>query len=444
MSRSARLPALLSSAIPLLPGCAKEVADTLCESDPSAEACVDTRVFPAELTPDEADATLALAGVVGIVTLADGRVAVATDDGVLVFAVQSLLQGGGSAQAEAGVADVGQVASGGDLDGDGLGELLVQDGDSVRVYAGSALSGSLGPQDAWVTLSGAEGREIRAAAGGGDTTGDGVDDLVVSELNVPDSGRWNEEVRIVSGADLQGGSHGLDGFPSSYGAVVDGTGPASLVLLGDADGDGLADLASGATRNFAAVHPAAEHGSGPWGGLSAQEVHLHDCHPDGCDDGVVVQRVGDTDGDGLDDLLLWGTPQADAFVISSAALSIDYYATQAFGGKLAEARSIGGAASLWPVGDVDGNGLDDLVAVDQDGTGWLVPGNRLVGDIVDLPTSLDELDDSEAAATNMLSGFGDAPVVGAPGDLDGNGLADLLLSDGATLSVFLAVAPSDG
>jgi hypothetical protein len=311
------------------------------------------------------------------------------------------------------------IASAGDVDGDGLADVLAGSEDAWALHPGGGA--------AFATFTPGSGRRMRAMAAG-DVDGDGVPDLVGTEY-VPDTGRAHEEVYVAPGVALTAGSHPLEDGEGAYGAVVDddGSGPASVALV-DVDGDGLDDIATGAVRNFAAFHLGDSVGGST--GLSDQEIHLHTCHPDeACPNGTTVGSAGDVDGDGVPDLLVAAFPTGTSFVIPGAALAADAYHTQWVGGTLATERAIDGAGPLVGIGDVDGIGFADVLA--SDGTvAYLLFGHQIANQAA---VSVD-------VAVHRFEGFAadGALVIGAPGDVDGDGMPDFALADAnGTLRIVL-------
>jgi len=420
-----------------------------CQSpeDPFCVDCPDAiPAWPEEaVTPDQARAEIEVSAkqIVGLGDLdSDGMadIAIATSEQVLVFSGATLTAGGVLTPDDA-LASISwedpTIALAGDPDDDGLADLLVGDSDAWKLYSGAALTGSLGRNDADATFRGTEGRPMLSGAGGGDLDGDGTDDLIFSDFTDADGNkRDNEEVSVVFGGSFSSGTAiNLGDETSLYGAVVDGDGPQTLAFIGDFDDDGLDDVASGALRNFAAVHAAASI-DGP-GQLSDHEVHLHDCHPEtDCPSGVRISWAGDVDGDAYDDLIATAYPSDNAWVIPGFSIYQNLYKTVMINGTMAEQRRITGAETLIGLGDIDdqesgdGNRFSDLLATDGGDTAYLIKGNQLANE-------------SGIAMTDAIHSFegfaSDNIGIGAPGDVDGNGHADVIVYDSE--SVHLVLAP---
>ena len=230
-----------------------------------------------------------------------------------------------------------RVAAGGDLDGDGLQDLLVgasgadlagADSGAAYVLLGASLAGLVGAVD----LGGSDGRHAGEGsydmagyglAGGGDVDGDGLDDLVVGapyeDAGAVDAGA----AYLVLGPGT--GSHGLAEADAKLLGAREGDSAGNCVALAsDADGDGLAEIAVGAPvyeDGLAAGWTALWSGS-PSGTLSlAQASWILQGEQAGDYLGFAVAGPGDMDGDGLGDLLV-GAPLDDGAGAEAGAVVV--------------------------------------------------------------------------------------------------------------------------
>ncbi len=264
------------------------------------------------------------------------------------------------------------VAGAGDVDGDGVPDLIAgvpfRDPNG-RTDAGSArvFSGATGLQLLVFRGQAASDNLGRAVAGAGDVDGDGLADLIVAAPFADPGGLKDAgSAFVLSGAggslifqfDGQG-AHDEFGF--------------SVAPAGDVDGDGVPDLAAGAPladSNGKTDSGAAFVFSGATG---AQVLRFNGLHG-GDALGRSVAGTGDADGDGVPDLAA-GAPFAapggrsnagSAFLVSGATggmvLQIDGQAASDFLGT-----AVSGA------GDADGDGLGDLVL----GAPFASPGSLL-------------------------------------------------------------------
>ena len=337
-----------------------------------------------------------------------------------------------------GGGDFGACVTGaGDLDGDGrddfaVGAPHVLPGGVAYAFRGPEANPSVG--DAWMMVAGrADGDALGTrVAPAGDWDGDGRADLLIGAWLADDAGEDAGAVAVV--VALDGGVRNL-------------AAPGDLLLTGEAggdwagygargggdvDGDGHADLVVGADGTDV---PASNTGSaylvrGPLAG-----VHLlgdaglrFNGEAGGDNAGHAVALVPDTDGDGKDDLAAGALGNgATARRAGAAYLLRDPQAA----GPLADgAVVVRGPAtfdhfgySLAGLGDVDGDGLGDLlVGARFDATGgtdagaaWLLYGP--IDPTLDLAATAAHLAGNPAEEAGYTLGAG-ADVTG-DGRLDG-------------------------
>lgn len=288
------------------------------------------------------------------------------------------------------------VRSAGDLDGDGYDELLVVAPElgsrgALWVYMGSALGPSLEPD---VALEGEMFQDVGVAyAADGDLNGDGYDDLVLRR----DRDAVFLEVFLGSAS----------GITSEPDAEVDAErsdlAPYDTVFC-DVDGDGLDDVVAHAASLGFYVYAGQSSGLSTSPQLtSVSHIWELDC-------------AGDIDGDGDEEILV-GSASADDWN-GQAAL----YLGDPSGLSDAPAWTQSGSssapyfgASVAGVGDVDGDGFDDVAV------GYLETGlvEVFLGSSVGMATT-------PAQSYAALVGTHELQVAAA-GDVDGDGMDDLAL-----------------
>jgi len=337
-----------------------------------------------------------------------------------------------------GVSFGAALANPGDVDGDGLDDLLVgsPEDDVAGNQAGAAWilrsPVSSGPASAvgWQLLGAAEGDRAGASVAGlGDVTGDGVADWAVGAWSADSNGPEAGAVYLYTRPIASGGSLGSADLVLSGASAYQYAG-WSVAGAGDVDGDGLGELLVGTPKDVVggadagAAYLVATPASGSlgthgvaWRGAAGELA------------GTAVAGSGDVNGDGYADLAV-GAPSAAGgagavYLLAGPALS---------GGSLASAGTVlvglspGDAAgtSVAGLGDVDGDDRADLLVggpgldavASEAGGAWLVvaPGAGTVYLSLAAATLA-------GPAADGLAGS----AVATAGDLDEDGFPDLFV-----------------
>jgi len=326
----------------------------------------------------------------------------------------------------------------GDLDGDGVGDVLVgaprasfAGGSSGSVYA---LSGASGAE--LYRIDGAAGSELfgGALARIADVTGDGIDDWIVGASNASQGVARNGRVELRSGVD--------GGFVYAlWGQEQFGYLGTAVAALGDTNGDGRADFlvsaplvdSNGQDAGTVFLH------SGLDGGL----LRVHDGAAAGDSIGQGLVGLGDVSGDGLADYAI-GAP------FSNGGLGYVEAFSGATGTSLRVLSSTGVMGqigfALARVTDRNGDTRDELaIGAPQDAFAAAGAGSVLIWDVAsggfpqsvfgqagdELGTSVTELGDWNGDLTTDL-------LIGLAG---GAGSARVYSGAGAGAAILATVAP---
>ena len=310
------------------------------------------------------------------------------------------------------------LAAAGDVDGNGWDDVIVggpfhtdccpsfQQYGAVFLYSGSTVG--LLPSIAWFEVGPELGTTLgEDTARAGDVNGDGFADVVFNSGSGFGNGTHQVHVRFGSSGGLASGWNFDSGM--LYGAL----GPA-VDGAGDVNGDGFDDIVSGFSHSDnQRGRLRAFYGSptglplvADWevGGAIGQEL------------GNGIEIVGDVDGDGYDDVL-----------VCDSGTSFLLYAGSASGL---------GATPVWTYPQQDygcwtGQGMSAAGDLNDDGFADIVVGARGLGENGDqtgllvFPGSSDGL---AAGPLQELAGGGEfASSIASAGDVNGDGFSDLLV-----------------
>lgn len=275
----------------------------------------------------------------------------------------------------------------------------------------------------------------------GDTNGDGTADLLVGAPSNDDFGAGSGKAYLFADGDPADGSILSDAntivngsspvSAAKHGAPEAGDGVGSVLNgAGDVNGDGLADIVlgcngaddGGTDAGLAALF----FGPVDTGALalrSAAVLWLGDVPARYVGD--FVDGIGDSDGDGYDDVLVSGdmaeAGRAWIFAGPGTSGTVQQAATSFAGSAIGDYFG----ASFAGVGDVDGNGAPDIAvgaygedtsAIDA-GVTYLFLGPFAAGSI--------GVTDAAAQWSGQVSGDASGRQVEGAGDYNGDGFADL-------------------
>ncbi len=362
------------------------------------------------------------------------------------------------------------VSGAGDVNGDGFDDVIVgatradpNDGDSGSSYV---VFGKASGFDAWMNLSNLDGHngfrldgEHKYDSSGlsvssaGDVNGDGFDDVIVGATGADQNGDGSGSSYVVfgkaSGFDAQMNLSSLDGrngFRLDGESIFDGLG-SSVSSAGDVNGDGFEDMIVNATG---AVPNGEDSGSsyvifGRASGFGAEidlssldgdngfrldgEEHSTDIS------GTSVSGAGDINGDGYDDLIIGSVSsyQSHGYVIFGKAsgfdAQIDLGNLSSDGFRLDDDNPVTLGSSVSGAGDINGDGLDDLIIGASEGgfrsyyytpgMSYVIFGSRDIGQGGERPeiegTEGDDTLKGSEAAEHFIAGDGNDNLLGLGG-----------------------------
>jgi len=303
-----------------------------------------------------------------------------------------------------------------------------------------------------------------SVAGAGDVDGDGLSDFLVSGYGSDDDGEDRGRLYLVRAADLVPGTASLSQAAYIFSGEADGDRMGhSVHIAGDVDGDGIPEVISGAYGSDAGGFNAGKGylwlgsslGDAP-NRLLASEADFGFVGEEPLDQaGYIVSPMGDVDGDGLGDFAIaaldseeGGTGRGPSGERGSGKVYLQLAADLPAGGGIQSCADIqrawvgeaGGDAVGYgtnAAGDVDGDGLDDLLfgayGNDEGGTdagkAYVVLAASIGGEGA---RSLSTADHQLVGTGHELAGQSTASV----GDLDDDGRSDLLISARNDLFLF--------
>jgi hypothetical protein len=344
-----------------------------------------------------------------------------------------------TAESDQAFADYGHsVATAGDVNGDGYSDVIVgashyskgqtSEG-SAFIYLGSA-SGP-GPSPAWTLESNQADAHLGVSvATAGDVNGDGLSDVIVGaddyDNGQSDEGRAFVYLGSASGPAL---SPGWTAKGDQYFAYLG----FSVATAGDVNGDGFSDVIVGAFgydtgfggedgRAFVYIGSASGLGSSPaWSAESDQYAAQF---------GASVATAGDVNGDGFSDVIIGAASYSNGPSQSSEGRALVYLGSASglapSPAWTAESNKQGAhfGASVATAGDVNGDGFSDVIVgaynetngQSTEGRAYVYLGSESGPETIPVWTA----ESDQAAAW-----FGHS--VSTAGDVNGDGFSDIIV-----------------
>jgi len=328
-----------------------------------------------------------------------------------------------------------QLAGLGDVNGDGYDDFMIMSHTAYKAYlifgkaSGWQTNADLSTADSTFIISGANEFSYLRPAGAGDVNGDGLDDILIgvtgkAYLFFGKISGWETNIDILDANVIFMAESSWD--RSDY----------SVAGAGDVNGDGYDDLLIGAWQT-SKIYLVFGKPSG-WSKemyISSADASFKGEKNDDCA-GMRVDGAGDINGDGFDDILI-GAQQNDEgsnnggqiYIIfgKTTGWALDMSLSNADASYLGTVALGGAGWSLAGVGDVNGDGFDDIligdpqatIFNDKSGESYLILG-KASGWKMDV-----DLSKADASFKGQI-GYMSGNVAGA-GDVNGDGYDDIII-----------------
>ncbi|MFN8992207.1 MAG: integrin alpha, partial [Pseudomonadota bacterium] len=343
------------------------------------------------------------------------------------------------------------VSCAGDVNGDGLGDLLIgatSGYDSGAAYVVFGKIGGFPPIVELASLNGTDGFKIQGgnldraglSVAAGDVNKDGFSDVIVGAF--PNSGPGAAFVVFGKAGGFAptlnvSGLNGANGFKISGEANVDSTGANARLAAADVSGDGFADIILGSDKGAYVVY-GKSGGFAPNLSLSGLNGANGSKFVDG---GLRIQSVaavGDINGDKIADFtvgvrnggrhVVFGKPGGFGATVNLQALG------NTAGFKIAGLLDYSTAAGV----DLNGDGFSDVAVSHK--------GHQNKGTVYVIYGKAGGFTNINVSSLNGTNGFriegeaagGGLGVGQGAGDYNGDGIHDLLLASSANFSFWMA------
>ena len=296
------------------------------------------------------------------------------------------------------------VEEAGDLNGDGHVDLLMLPQYTTGATAWGVLTSLPAGEQPYTTFATVSGGDLKAP---GDLNADGFGDLL----------RWDSanEIAVYYGPDVgpfSNGSTGADAW--IYGTAREGeVGGLDPGAGGDWNGDGFADAGVFASRSGQIVEyffPGPIQGERTLADAAASLTSWVEFRSGG---------LGDFDGDGFTDTVAW-SPQIDESALYVYDGPMQGEKELSLGA--ADHGLAGDAKRCVSAGDSDGNGLDDLLVLGTDAIYLITTAGAASGSLASAASTIYDVDiaNSESEGSDNIDGGGDVNGDGWPDVLGAN------------------------
>ncbi|MEH2273586.1 MAG: hypothetical protein V7K40_01820 [Nostoc sp.] len=341
------------------------------------------------------------------------------------------------------------VSSAGDINSDGIDDLIIGTS-SEQSYVVFGSKGGFGAQLNLSTLNGSNGFAINGINSGvsvssaGDINGDGINDLIIGASDASPNGKYSGQSYVVFGSKGGFGAqfnlstlNGSNGFAINGINAYDRSG-ISVSRTGDINNDGIDDLIIGTLSGQSYVVFGSKGGFGAQFNLST----LNGSNGFAINgEGYPVSSAGDFNGDGIDDLIIGAFGGRRGYVVYGKSRYASFDAQfnlfnlylDGFAINSIDTRQLGSSVSS--AGDINGDGIDDLIIAgapyaepnpDVSRQSYVVFGtNKVYYSQFNVST----LDGTNGFAINSIidGSVGLGNSVSSAGDVNGDGIDDLII-----------------
>jgi hypothetical protein len=363
---------------------------------------------------------------------------------------------GGQADTYLGV----NVSSLGDVNGDGYDDVIVGTSANWSAYVVFGNASGTGYSISGGSLEASQGFKISSSninfgygmSAAGDVNGDGFADIAVTGSTETGT---NAKTYILYGranltnVNVDALTSGTNGYVIDHANI--NTQYLSVANAGDVNGDGLADMilapgintSSGVSTAYVVYGNTSGSNLDLTGGTIAagRGFKLTAAYLDYI--GKTVSGAGDFNGDGYADLIVGADAGnsdnvPNAYIVYGSAQGVDINLTNGLavsqGFKISGATSSSVGNSVTSAGDINGDGLSDVMVSDERNQAvYVVYGNtgNLANFSVSGGTIASSLGFKISGVPGSLFGYDGASA----GDINGDGLSDMIISDPGGVSI---------